>query len=124
VVDAPETPTQHNLTKIGIAYLQFSMKKRRPPAGPDDLLPLLKESGCDPDKVFMSDRDHQPLVICWGVDTRAFLASANSTPVLGYEKQGVNGSRYVLTQIQGIVQLMSEKEFRAASFPPGYAPDS
>jgi hypothetical protein len=122
-VDTPEAPTQRNLTSIGIAYLQFTMKRQQPPAGPDDLKPLLKEAGCDPEKVFVSDRDNQPLVICWGVDIRVLSGSAKSVPVLGYEKQGLNGSRYVLTQMQGLVQLMSDKEFRAASFPPGHTPD-
>jgi hypothetical protein len=123
VVGEPVTPTQENLRKIGIAYIRYTTEKKQPPKGLSDLKPLLCESG-DPDKLLRSDRDNQPLVICWDIDTRVSPAWAKSPPVLGYEKQGVNGSRYVLTLAMGpTVKLMSEDEFRKASFPPGHTPE-
>ena len=122
-VTEPETPTSRNLIQIGHAYMQYISQKKTLPTGPKDLLPLLKAAG-DPEAMLRSDRDNQPLVICWGVDTRRPPSWATSTPVLGYEKQGVSGSRYVLYMSHGMrVKLMSEAEFRKASFPPGHTPE-
>ena len=70
-----------------------------------------------------SPRDGQPFVVCWGLDLTKPPSWAKSTPVLGYEKQGAGGSRYVLTAIRS-VELMSDKEFHEASFPPGHNPGS
>jgi hypothetical protein len=115
-------PTQENLMKIGVAYTRYVYEKQQPPKGPEDLKPLLRESG-EPDKVLVSDRDNQPLVICWGIDTRVSPPWAKSPPVLAYEKDGLDGSRYVLTVSMGpAVALMSEREFRKASFPPDCTP--
>jgi hypothetical protein len=123
VVQGKPVPlTQANLITIGVAYVRYTTEKKHPPKGPEDLKPLLKESG-DPEKILRSDRDNQPLVICWGVDTRVPPAWAKSTPVLAYEKQGLKGSRYVLSLFSGpVVTLMSDDQFRKASFPPGYTP--
>ena len=63
--------------------------------------------------------DGQPLVVCWGVDLSKRPAWAKTTPVLAYEKQGADGNRYVLTVVRS-VELLSDKDFRTASFPPGH----
>ncbi len=122
--DTPEpvTATQENLTKIGRAYVKYTKEKGRPPKNVDELKPLLAKSG-DPDTILVSDRDHLPLVICWGADTRGSHTWAKSVPVLAYEKEGQGGSRYVLLFQECFVQLMSEKQFREASFPPGHTPE-
>ncbi len=118
IVNAPLEPIHANLVKINIAYCRFIAANHRPPRGPEDIQPLLAKMG-SPDEILRSPRDGQPLVICWGADPRKLLSSAKSTPVLAYERRGVNGSRYVLTAIHS-VELMPDAEFRAASFPPGH----
>jgi hypothetical protein len=58
----------------------------------------------------------------WNIDLREPQTWAQSTPVLAYEKTGVNGKRFVRT-IMGSVEELSEQEFAAASFPPGHTPE-
>jgi len=119
-VDTPLDPTHEKLMKIGMAYVRFSSSRRRPPQSWADLQPILAEteSAGEP---WRSARDAQPLVVCWGVDLSKPPAWAKTTPVLAYEKKGAEGSRYVLTAVRS-VELMSDKDFRAASFPPGHDP--
>ncbi len=121
IVNTPVPPTQANLIKINIAYCRYLAETGRPPQSSKDIQPLLAKMG-SPDEILRSPRDGQPLVICWGVSPRKLLSSAKSTPVLAYERRGVNGSRYVLTAIHS-VELMPDAEFRAASFPPGHHPE-
>src|SRR5208282_1970417 len=120
VVDKPLDATVANLLKISAAYNYFCFKNRRPPSGPSDIRAALAEGG-DADQILQSTRDGQPLVICWGVDVSKRPDWAKSTPVLAYEKQGVDGSRYVLTVVRSVA-LISDKDFREASFPPGHNP--
>ena len=54
--------------------------------------------------------------------TQPPASGAKSMPVVAYEKQGVNGRRYVLTAPFRKVEVLSDQEFRQASFPPGYSP--
>ena len=68
-------------------------------------------------------RDGQPLVVCWDVDLSKARTWAKTTPVLAYEKQGADGNRYVLTMVRS-VELLSDKDFREASFPLGHNPGS
>jgi hypothetical protein len=119
-VDMPLDPTHERLMKIGGAYTLFTTRHKQPPKSWDDLRPILAESE-NADRPWSSDRDGQPLVVCWGVDVLKPSARAKATPVLAYEKQGAGGNRYVLTTVRS-VELMSEKEFREASFPPGHIP--
>jgi hypothetical protein len=112
-------PTQEKLIKIKLAYSHFLSEKGTPPRSAEDLRPLLASGGDNPDDILRSSRDAQPFVICWGVDINAKLPWAKTVPVLAYEKEGVGGSRYVLTAVRSI-GLMSEQEFREASFPPGH----
>ncbi len=106
--------------KIGMAYARFSASQKRPPKTWADLGTFLPESERT-ETPWCSARDGQPLIICWGVDVSKHPAWAKTTPVLAYEKQGAEGTRYVLTVIRS-VELLSDKEFREASFPPGHNP--
>jgi hypothetical protein len=119
-VQTPLDPTQEKLIKIKLAYSHFLGEKGAPPRSAEDLRPLLASGADNPDEILRSSRDAQPFVICWGVDINAKLPWAKTTPVLAYEKEGVGGSRWVLTTARS-VGLMSEQEFREASFPPGYS---
>ncbi len=119
-VDKPLDPTHEKLMKIGMAYARFSANRKRPPQAWADLRPILAETE-NADGPWCSARDGQPLVVCWGVDLSKRPAWAKTTPVLAYEKQGADGSRYVLTAVRN-VELLSDKDFREASFPPGHDP--
>jgi hypothetical protein len=105
---------------IARAYSQYNSKYEKPPTGIGQLQPFLKEVG-NPEELFRSPKDGQPYVICWGVDLLAPPNWAKSTPILAYEKYGANGHRYVLTTMRSVL-LMSDTEFRQASFPPGHQP--
>jgi hypothetical protein len=120
VVDKPLDATHEKLNKIRMAYSKFQATRNRAPQGPDDIRPLLAESG-NADDLLRSARDGQPFVVCWGVDLTQPPTWAKSTAILAYEKQGVEGKRYVLTFARS-VELMSDKEFSEASFPPGHKP--
>jgi hypothetical protein len=122
IVNKPLDPTKEKLLNIFIAYAQFCVDRQQPPQGPADLDPILAKMG-KTDDPWRSPRDGQPFVVCWGVDLLKPLswAKPNSTPVLAYEKQGVDGSRYVFTAVQRTM-LMSDKEFHEATFPPGHNP--
>lgn len=123
-VVVPLAPVHDNLLKISTAYLGYTTAKHKPPQSVKDLRPLLADQG-NPDEILKSPRDGQPLVICWGFDVMNPLASAPGTPVLAYEKKGVDGSRYVLisTPMGPMVQEMSDADFRAAQFPKGHHPE-
>jgi hypothetical protein len=122
LVEKPIDATQEKLLWISAAYNQFAAEKGRPPASAEDLKPILSRSG-NADEILRSSRDGQPLVICWGIDllSRLDWVKPKTTPVLAYERRGADGSRYVLSASQG-VDLLSEQQFRDASFPPGHQP--
>lgn len=120
VVEAKIDPTQQQLILIGTAYQQFTFANDRPPAKPEDLKQAVTDLGGN-DTVWVSPRDGQPFVIVWNVDLRQPPTWAKSTPVLAYEKVGLNGKRFVRTVV-GSVEELSPPEFAAASFPPGHVP--
>ena len=119
-VQAPMDATQERLIKIKLAYSHFLSEKGVPPRSVEDIRPLLAAGGDNPDELLRSPRDGQPFEICWGVNINAPLPWAKTTPVLAYEKQGVDGSRWVLTAVRSVAP-MTEEEFRGASFPPGHS---
>jgi len=121
-VDKPLDPTHERLMKIGMAYMRFSTSHKRPPQAWTDLQPILAETE-NADAPWCSARDGQPLVVCWDVDLSKARTWSKTTPVLAYEKQGADGNRYVLTMVRS-VELLSDKDFREASFPLGHNPGS
>ena len=121
-VGSPPDPTAEKLEKVIAAYGRYCVAEQRPPESAEELKPTLAKLG-NPDDLLRSSRDGQPFVVCWGVDLLALPSWAKSkTSVLAYEKQGVDGQRYVLTA-QRRVRLMPDGDFRQASFPPGHAPN-
>lgn len=105
-------PTAARLLAVGAAYSRFNFSEGRPPRAPEDLRDLLP--GAD---AFVSPRDSQPFVVFWGVDLRVAPTWARSRPILAHEGLGRDGCRYVLTTMRN-VELLTEDEFRASSFPP------
>jgi hypothetical protein len=120
VVHAQLDPSHEHLMHIGSAYNRFNAQYKKAPGNVADLLPFLKEFG-NPDELLRSPKDGAPYVICWGVDLQVPQTWARSTGVLAYEKYGAAGQRYVLTTLRSVI-LMTDNEFRQASFPPGHQP--
>lgn len=103
------------LKTVSNAYLQATTKLNRAPKSLDELKPYLP-SGTDPNGLLTSPNDGEPYVILWGTDPRAGM---DLKPlVIGYEKNGKGGSRFVFTAM-GVMQ-MTDADFKEARFPPGH----
>ena len=63
----------------------------------------------DIDKLLISPRDNQPYVIYYG--SIPATSGPGGAPVIAYEKQGVNGKRFVASALMA-VQEVDEAEFR------------
>jgi hypothetical protein len=98
-----------NLSTIGLAYNRATDKLGRPPKDLEELKPFLKELG-DPEAILRSPHDGQPYVILFGRNIRK--ADVMPPPIIVYEQQGANGTRYVLTTMG--VRPMSDEEFQKA----------
>lgn len=113
----PEAEVGENLSTIADAYRRATEKNRQPPKGPDELKPFLPQD-VDQDTLFRSVRDDEPFVIIWGTDPREGM---DIKPlVIGYEKEGKGGDRYVFTAM-GVMQ-MTDDDFAEARFPAGHKP--
>ncbi len=108
--------------KIGMAYVRFNEKYQRGPANADELQPFLKELG-EPTELLRSPDDHEPYIVCWGVDLRTPPTGAPSFSVLAYEQRGNGGQRYVMSTSRWVGRK-SDEEFRKLAFPNGYQPPS
>jgi len=77
------------------------------------------ESGAsgDPEQYLRSPRDNQPYVIIYGSP----LDSDGRDIILAYEKDGLDGKRYVIT-LSRDVKLMTDEEFAGAKFASGLKP--
>lgn len=105
------------LNELSAAYRQATAQLNRPPKSADELQPHLAQ-GKDVNNLLTSPNDGQPYVILWGTDIRTGM---DLKPlVVGYEKQGTNGARFVFT-VMGVM-LMGPEEFKEANFPPGHTP--
>lgn len=99
------------------AYMAYTTKKDSPPTSAEDITEFF-EDGVDTTKVFQSSRDNQPYVVHWGIDPRK--QSGPRPLVLGYEQQGKNENRLVMTAF-GVME-MNRAQFSAAKFPDGKRP--
>lgn len=102
-------PAQENLQKVVGAYQQYLYKTRgRPPQRPDDLKPLLKAQGQDPDQVLRSPRDNEPFVVYWGAAMEGGEEDGDGVPrptVLAHEKTGAGGQVFVALADGQITQM-------------------
>lgn len=114
-----EEPAAFRLRKIGQAYELAADLRNRPPRKVDELERMFKELGetGDPAELLRSPRDGQPYVIIFGAP---FDADDRAT-LLAYEKNGAEGTRYVLTLARE-VKLMKNEEFARATFAQGHKP--
>jgi hypothetical protein len=128
-------PVSSQLWKINGAYIRATMVNGVPPQNKEELLPFLlnpqdkkaddeeapkSEEKPEPADFFRSYGDGEDFVILWGVDCRNYDLSGNQTgsPVIAYEKYGVDGMRYVLQFRK--VSRVSNEELAALPFPPGF----
>ena len=102
---------------LGNLYQQATQKTGQPPAKQEDLVPYLP-AGKSIDELLKSPTDGQAYVILWGTDPRTGMEL--KPLVIGYEKQGKSGARFVFTAMG--VSLMSDSDFKGANFPPGHKP--
>ena len=116
-----EEPAAFRLRKIAQAYQLASDLRGKPPRSAQELSRFFKELGetGDPEELLRSPRDGEPFVIVFGVD---FDFEARDT-VLGYERTGAEGTRYVLT-LSREVKLLKNEEFARATFAKDHKPTS
>jgi hypothetical protein len=121
---ATEDPTGKNLRLVMSAYLEYVSKKKAAPASAKDLAPILTKMGCNPDETMRSERDNEPFVILWKVNDFPEIAARRSKDsvshlkifVLGYEKTGKEGRRFVGFS-NAFVTEASEADLAKAHFP-------
>jgi hypothetical protein len=111
-------PTEDRLYKIGKAYLQTCFRLGRAPESFDEIKPDIR--GDIPEDLLISPNDGEKFVILWGVDvTELSPTKEDQLTVTGYEKNGVDGTRYVLRFPISIAK-MTDEELQKAGFPPGF----
>jgi hypothetical protein len=117
-VDPPRAPAEEQLYRIGRAYVQATYRLGRGPTDFEEIKPNIE--GPVSDDLLRSPHDGEPFVIHWGVDFGK-LPPGRESPftVAAYEKNGVDGNRYVLRFPLQILK-MDEEAFKKAIFPPGY----
>ncbi len=116
----PMDPAQSRLLEIGRAYGRFNALHDRGPQSTADLKPILEQDGVG-DDVFLSPRDQQPFVICWGLDLTAPRQPGVPWTAVAYEKLGNEGRRFVLTTLRHVTEV-PDAEFSRIRFPPGHKP--
>jgi hypothetical protein len=104
-----------NLSRIQQAYLEAATRLGHPPQNLNELRPYLVKQG-NPDQLLRSPRDGQLYEIRWGVSTRGFSPDTKLPAILAWERDGVDGERWVLT-VSGTM-LMEDKEFARAKKAP------
>lgn len=111
--------TDLRLRRIVQAYDFYSQKKGQPPKKLQDLQPFLLELGekREPGELAVSPRDGQAFVIRFG----APLDALDRKTILAYEKQGIEGVRYVLT-VSREIRKIPDSEFRARPFALDHSP--
>jgi hypothetical protein len=116
--DRPLAPAEERLLKLGNAYTNATYQKQRPPRDFNDIKQFLE--GENLEDFLRSPNDGAPFVVHWGVDFTAIVPHGEDPfTIAAYEKNGVDGKRYVLRFPRSVV-LMTEKELRDAVFPPGF----
>lgn len=112
-----EQANPENLEKIQAAYLKAFKETGKPPQKAEDLQPYLAP-GDNLEEILRSKNDGQPFVIIWG--TVPGDPHRGRPLVLGYEKEGRDGTRFVFTSA-GVMQ-MKDADFANANFPEGHNP--
>ncbi|MCE9528630.1 MAG: hypothetical protein K8R36_21505 [Planctomycetales bacterium] len=97
-----------------------NLHQGKPPRGENEFKAFLKEAKnaemlkaqyeiTDIDKMLISPRDNKPFVIFYGAMSTSL--GPGGAPVVGYEKEGVKGKRFVASAV-GAVEEVDESTFR------------
>lgn len=110
-----------NLLQIVKAYTSILSYSRRPPRDMEELSSAINDLhllglGLPPEDALVSPRDKQPFVIIIEADGKDA-----GDPILAYEQQGLNGSRWVLT-MAAEVKLLDDESFSKARFAHNHKP--
>jgi hypothetical protein len=117
----PLTQAEERLKWIAMAYGDANSKNDKPPTGPEDLKPFLKDHG-NPDEILVSPNDNQPFVIVWGKAPAGGPTEYKGLfPVLAYERKGSGGARAV-TDIRGRPLTVPAEDFAKLKFVGGHVP--
>jgi hypothetical protein len=112
-------PTEERLSRIGRAYVTSTYRIGHAPASFQD---IKQDLGPDvSEDLLVSPRDGENFVILWGIDYNKIRPPSRDNPFVvgGYEKNGANGTRYVLCFPMGVTS-MTDEQFQKANFPPGH----
>jgi hypothetical protein len=114
-----ENTAAPRLRKIMQAY-DIAIYKGKIPQNADDLKPFLLElaPNDNPEEILRSPNDNEPYEVVWGTNLDRI---EERNVVVAYEKTGVNGVRYVITN-ERIVKTMTDDEFRQANIARGKKP--
>ncbi len=116
--EAAVLPSQSNVAHVAASMEQFRMLNRKPPESMDELKSFMNQAGkfvldnagvSNAEAIFVSERDKQPIVVLMG--RQSLQQNIGDDQVYCYEKQGVNGNRYV-GFIGGIVEEVDETRLR------------
>lgn len=100
------------LGAIQYAYQEATRTLRRPPRHLQEIKSHLAELG-NPDELLVSPRDGQPYVILWNIDLET--ASTDPPTIYAFEKVGVDGKRYVLSNLD--IAPLADEEFARLKLP-------
>ena len=115
--------SEKNLSHIAKAYIDAHERLGgRPPKGPDDLAPHLKEYG-NPDEILVSPNDGERYVVVWGVDPGRGGPTdyRGMWQILAYEKKGSGGKRAV-TDVRGRPMTVPDEDFPKLTFAGRHRP--
>jgi hypothetical protein len=99
---------------LAAQYLRASSKLKHPPKNEQEFkqalaqlnLPLEALKVGSIDELFLSERDHEPLIVVYG-------PLPKGSDVVVYEKTGIDGARYV-GHMSGMVEEVNEQDFNKA----------
>lgn len=110
------------LKRLAIFYGSYlSQHQGKPPGGESEFKAFLKEAAnadmlkaqfqiTDIDTLFISPRDNKPYVVYYSISSNS--QGPGGAPVVAYEKEGLNGKRFVASALGAVVEL-DENAFRA-----------
>lgn len=116
--ESEPTATEAHLRQLATVYLNYTVATGSPPATEQalvkhiaNLAPFVAAErpecrNCQ-SLPFRSERDGSPFVVCYGQGI--CFSSEQSAPVIAYEKQGADGTRYV-AYANGKIQRLSDDE--------------
>jgi hypothetical protein len=113
---------QSNLRPLASIYGKFMAQHQgKPPANETEFNAYVASLGVkqlaalgidDPEKLFVSPRDHQPYIVLYGPGVLKGPPGPAGMPVVAYEQVGVGGKRFVASSY-GAVEAVDEARFRA-----------